>query len=86
MLLSRTREEGAYLAALVLASLIVTIGISWWVFAQVFRFEKKEVYSNLEFEIPDLKVGIEGAQESGAERKEARARAAKKERRNKKGK
>ena len=59
------------MAALVLASLIVTIGVSWWVFAQVFRFEKKEVYSNLELEIPDLKVGIEGA---ASERREAKAR------------
>ncbi len=41
-----------------ISSLIVTVGVSGWIFWQVFKQDRREVYSNLEFEVPDFKVAV----------------------------
>ena len=85
-LISRSASEGAYLAALVIAAVVVVLGISGWIFIQVFKHERKEIYSNMEFEIPDFKIPINGQSAPPAKApREPRAKDVKKGKRGKKG-
>ena len=64
----------------------MVLGISGWIFIQVFKHERKEIYSNMEFEIPDFKIPINGQSAPAAKGpREPRAKDVKKGKRGKKG-